>query len=178
VIRLRPATLADVPTLKAWDKEPHVIRATTDDEDADTAFEGIVWEDELAAQSDIQRYYIAELSGRPIGAMQIMDPHLEPTHYWGDVAPNLRAVDIWIGIRSELSKGHGTEMMSQAIELCFADPAVIGIIIDPLASNTRAHKFYERLGFVPVGRRLFHDEDDCLVHELTRTAWHLRHSAV
>jgi aminoglycoside 6'-N-acetyltransferase len=55
---------------------------------------------------------------------------------------------------------------------------VIGIIIDPLASNTRAHKFYERLGFVPVGRRLFHDEDDCLVHELTRTAWHLRHSAV
>ena len=177
MIRLRPATLADAPTLKAWNKEPHVIRATTDDPDADTAFEGMVWEDELAAQSDIQRYYIADLDGRPIGAMQIMDPHLEATHYWGDVAPNLRAIDIWIGVGSELSKGHGTEMMRQAVELCFADPAVTGIIIDPLASNTRAHKFYERLGFVPLGRRLFHDEDDCLVHELSRAAWRRTHPA-
>jgi aminoglycoside 6'-N-acetyltransferase len=178
VINLRPATLADAPTLKAWNKEPHVIRATTDDPDADTAFEGMVWEDELAAQSDIQRYYIADLDGRPIGAMQIMDPHLEARHYWGEVAPNLRAIDIWIGVGSELNKGHGTEMMRQAVELCFADPAVTGIIIDPLASNTRAHKFYERLGFVPLGRRLFHGEDDCLVHELTRETWRQTHPGV
>lgn len=175
MIVLRQATLADAPTLKAWDKEPHVIRATTDDPDADTAFEGIVWEDALAAQSDIQRYYIAELNGRPIGAMQIMDPHLEPTHYWGDVAPNLRAVDIWIGVAAELGKGHGTEMMRLALAICFVDPKVTGVIIDPLASNTRAHTFYRRLGFVSLGRRRFSDEaDDCLVHELTRSAWQRR----
>ena len=173
MIVLRPATLADATTLKAWDKEPHVISATTDDRTAETAFEGIVWEEELAAQSDVSRYYIAERNGRPIGAMQIIDPHLEPTHYWGDSAPNQRALDIWIGATADLGKGYGEEMMRQALELCFADPAVTAVLIDPLASNTRAHKFYQRLGFVPVGRRLFNGEDDCLVHELTREVWYV-----
>ena len=103
--------------------------------------------------------------------MQIIDPYLEPTHYWGDVSPNLRAIDIWIGAPADRGNGNGAEMMRQAIDLCFADPTVTAIIIDPLASNTRAHKFYRRLGFTAVGRRLFNGEDDCLVHELTRTAW-------
>lgn len=171
MLKLRPAKLADVPTLKAWDQNPHVISATTDDPDAESAFEGIVWEEEIAAASDLSRYYVAELDGRPIGAMQIIDPHLEPSHYWGAVAPNLRAVDIWIGEPSQLGQGHGEEMMRQALELCFADPAVTAIIIDPLASNTRAHKFYQRIGFKPLGRRLFNGEDECLVHELSRADW-------
>lgn len=177
MIVLRPASLADAAILQAWDKEPHVISATTDDRAAKTAFEGIVWEEEVAAQSDVSRYYIAERNGRPIGAMQIIDPHLEPTHYWGDVAPNQRALDIWIGAASDLGKGYGEEMMRQALDLCFTDPAVSTVLIDPLASNTRAHKFYQRLGFVPVGRRLFNGEDDCLVHELTRKAWSSRTSS-
>jgi aminoglycoside 6'-N-acetyltransferase len=48
---------------------------------------------------------------------------------------------------------------------------VVAVIIDPLNSNTRAHTFYQRLGFVPVGRQVFNDEDDCLVHKLTRADW-------
>jgi aminoglycoside 6'-N-acetyltransferase len=175
-VTLRHATLDDVPTLKRWDQEPHVISATTDDPDADNAFEGIVWEDEIAASSDVSRYWIAELDGRPIGAMQIIDPHLEPTHYWGEIAPNLRALDIWIGESADLGKGYGEQMMRLAIDMCFADPVVTGIVIDPLASNTRAHAFYQRLGFRPIGRRLFNDEDDCLVHELTRAAWRAANS--
>jgi aminoglycoside 6'-N-acetyltransferase len=171
VIRLRPATLADAPVMQAWNHDPGVIAATTDDPDETEAFGGVDWKDELQGQSDVQRYYIAEIAGRPIGAMQIMDPHLEPSHYWGDVAPNQRAVDIWIGSAGDRGKGYGEEMMRQAMALCFADPKVTTIIIDPLASNTRAHKFYRRLGFTVVGRRLFGEEDECLVHELTRETW-------
>ena len=62
-------------------------------------------------------------------------------------------------------------MMTQAIDMCFAAPEVIGVVIDPLNSNTDAHRFYQRLGFRPEGRRLFNDEDDCLVHRLTRSDW-------
>jgi aminoglycoside 6'-N-acetyltransferase len=47
---------------------------------------------------------------------------------------------------------------------------VTAVVIDPLASNVRAHRFYERLGFKPISRRTFGD-DDCLVHELTRSDW-------
>ena len=167
MIRLRPATLADAPVLKAWDEDPAVIAATTDDPDATAAFDGIVWEDELAAQSDVSRHYIAELDGRPIGGMQIIDPHLEPTHYWGDCAPNLRAIDIWIGPPEFLGQGWGTRMMRAAIARCFATPSVTAILIDPLEDNLRARRFYERLGFRPLGPRRFGD-DDCIVYRLDR----------
>ena len=82
--------------------------------------------------------------------MQIIDPHLESTHYWGEILPNLRAIDIWIGEPNCLGRGYGETMMRLAMQRCFADPAVAAIIIDPLASNVRAHKFYRRLGFTPV----------------------------
>jgi hypothetical protein len=77
------------------------------------------------------------------------------------------------GRQRTLRKGYGETMMRRALQMCFAEPAVTAIVIDPLASNTRAHKFYRRLGFVPEGRRVFGD-DDCLVHRLTRLAWRQR----
>ncbi len=169
---LRPATTADVPHLQRWDREPHVIAATTDDPEADIAFEDAVWADEIVGDDPASAYFIAELSGRPIGAMQIIDPALERTHYWGaDCPPNLRAMDIWIGESDCLGQGYGTEMMTTAINMAFADRLVEAILIDPLNSNTDAHRFYQRLGFRPIGRRLFDEDDDCLVHRLDRADW-------
>lgn len=169
-VALRPATSADIRWLEIWDKDPDVIACASDDPNATTAFDDIDWAHEIAMQSDVYEYLIAELDGRPIGAMQICDPHREPTHYWGEIAPNLRAIDIWIGAAADRGKGYGGEMMRLALQRCFADTNVTGIVIDPLASNTRAHEFYRRLGFKAVGRRRFGD-DDCLVHELTRHDW-------
>jgi aminoglycoside 6'-N-acetyltransferase len=171
-ITLRPATMADIPTFDRWDLEPHVISATSDDPNAPKAFGETYWPDEIALQDEYYQYFVAELDGRPVGGMQIIDPHLEKTHYWGDVEPNLRAVDIWIGDAGDLGKGYGETMMRLALRLCFSEPDVTAIIIDPLASNTRAHKFYQRIGFKPVGlQRLGDDDDDCLVHKLTRAEW-------
>ena len=56
----------------------------------------------------------------------------------------------------------------------FADPAVNAIVIDPLNTNTSAHRFYHRLGFRDVGRQVFNDEDDCLVMRLDRATWEAR----
>lgn len=160
----------DAPMLAEWDREPHVIECSTDDPDADVAFGGIEWLEELAAQSDASFYRIAEVERRPIGVLQVIDPHLEPTHYWGEIEPNLRALDIWIGPRDALGQGYGTQMMTLAIDDCFAAPKVTAIVIDPLASNADAHRFYQRMGFEVVGRRTF-GEDDCLVHRLERASW-------
>jgi len=173
-LRLRPATRADADLLRRWDEAPHVIRAVTDDPEASTAFTDADWDEELAEPSPVSFYLIAEVDGRPIGAMQAIDPHLEPTHYWGDIEPGLRALDIWIGPADALGQGFGTEMMRQALDLCFADPVVHAVVIDPLNSNADAHRFYQRLGFVPVARRLFNDEDDCLVHRIERLVWEAR----
>jgi Acetyltransferases, including N-acetylases of ribosomal proteins len=113
---------------------------------------------------------IAELDGRPIGFIQIIDPLLEESHYWGNVPANLRAIDIWIGMADDLSKGYGTVMMHQALERCFANTQVTAVLIDPLSSNTRGRKFYERMGYRFVEYRNF-GEDHCAVYELTREEW-------
>jgi len=148
--------------LERWDREPHVVAGVPGDR--------WDWETELARRSPWQEMLIAELDGRPIGFVQIIDPGREETHYWGDVPENLRAIDIWIGEPDALAKGHGTKMMHLALARCFADPTVTAVLLDPLASNVRAHRFYRRLGFELVERRRFADSD-CFVFRLDRRAY-------
>ena len=161
-ITLRRATINDRKTLEHWDEQQHVIDADPNDD--------WHWAEELPREVDWREFLIAEDDGRPIGFIQIIDAAREETHYWGDVPENLRAIDIWIGEASDLARGYGTEMMRQALARCFADPHVTAVLIDPLASNTRAHPFYERLGFTFVERRHF-GEDDCFVYRLERERW-------
>ena len=159
MMKLRTATLADLQLLRHWDEQPHTIASDPNDDWG--------WEVELDRRPRWREQLIAEVDGRPIGFLQIIDPQLEDTHYWGDLPANLRAIDIWIGEASDLGKGYGTQMMKLALERCFAVPSVTAVIIDPLASNTRAHRFYERLGFRFVEPRRFGD-DDCFVYQLDR----------
>lgn len=164
---LRPATVADAPLLAAWDREPHVIACSSDDPDAEVAFDGIDWADELSNSAYELTYVIAEVGGVPVGALAVCDPHTEPSHYWGEIEPGLRAIDVWIGPPEWLNRGVGTQMMTQMLDRCFAEPQVKAVVIDPLTSNTAAHRFYRRLGFREEGRRMF-EADDCLVMRLTR----------
>jgi aminoglycoside 6'-N-acetyltransferase len=161
MMTLRPATSNDLALLRRWDDSPHVRDANGG---------GWPWETELAEARPWRELLIAEVDGVPIGFLQIIDPAEEESHYWGDVPANLRAVDIWIGEAAYLGQGHGTRMMRLAVDRCFADPAVAAMLIDPLVSNTRAIRFYQRLGFKPVEERRFGD-DHCLVHRLERGDW-------
>ena len=159
MLTLRPATLQDLEIVEYWETKQHVIDCDPDD-DWD-------WEIELARNPEWREQLVAELNGESIGFLQIIDPYLEESHYWENVSPNKRAIDIWIGEEDNLNKGYGTIMMNLAIERCFANPAVDGILIDPLKSNTKAHRFYERLGFEFIEERVF-DEVACYVYELKR----------
>jgi aminoglycoside 6'-N-acetyltransferase len=164
MLALRPATIDDAPLLRRWDDAPHMQDSKGDDD--------WQWETELGRAFPWREQQIAEVGGVPIGFVQIIDPAEEESHYWGDVPPGLRAIDIWIGEAAHLGRGHGTRMMQLAIDRCFADPTVVAILIDPLASNARAIGFYRRLGFRPVGEKRF-GEDLCLVHRLERGGWQL-----
>ena len=162
MIILRPATIADLDLLRHWDDQPQVIAADPNDD--------WQWETELARNPDWREQLIAELDGRPIGFVEIIDPALEDEHYWGDVPAGLRAIDIWIGEPDQLNKGYGTVMMQQALARCFAVPEVNAVLIDPLADNTAAQRFYRRLGFEFVEARQF-GADHCHVYRLNRDIW-------
>lgn len=156
---LRTASIQDLDLVVHWDQQQHVIDSDPDDD--------WNWEVELARFPDWREQLIAEHDDEPIGFIQIIDPYNEETHYWGEVDEHKRAIDIWIGEAHNLNKGYGTEMMHLAIERCFVASDVTSILIDPLVSNIKAHRFYERLGFEFVEERSFEDSD-CLVYEYTR----------
>ncbi len=159
ILNLRLAVPQDIALLRHWDAQPHVIEGKSD--------EDWEWEKELARSPAWREQLIAELDGRPIGFMEIIDPALEDSHYWGDCLSGLRAIDIWIGEKDALGHGYGTEMMGIALGKCFADPSVQGVLVDPFANNNRARRFYEKLGFRFVEKRLL-DGSDCAVYRIDR----------
>jgi len=158
-VTLRPATLADVPLLRRWDEQPHVVASDPNDD--------WQWQTALAQSPAWRESFIAEVDARPIGFLEIIDPAREDTRYWGDIAPGHRAIDIWIGEPDALNRGYGTQMMRLAIARCFVDPSVHTILVDPLRDNIRARRFYERFGFTFVEHRRF-GRDDCAVYHLRR----------
>ncbi len=161
-LSLRAARPDDLELLETWQARPHVIAAGAGGE--------WHWREELGRRPPWREQLIAELGGRAIGFVQIIDPAHEDSHYWGDVDNDLRAIDIWIGEPSLLGRGYGGEIMRQALARCFAVPAVQAVLVDPLASNYRAHRFYRRFGFEFAGARRFGD-DDCSVFRLDRARW-------
>ena len=160
---LRRATLADAAMLDEWRKRPHVQLGFGEEQPPN-------WIEELSINEDWHDPVIAEADGRPVGYVEIIDPAREATHYWGEVEDNLRAIDIFIADEKDLSKGYGAVIMRLALERCFAAPDVKAVVIDPLVSNKRAIRFYERLGFQHDGVRNFCG-NDCAVMRLSRTVW-------
>ena len=129
-VTLRDATWDDMPVLEHWDTQPHVIESGGQNDG------GWDWIEELRQpQPAWRQMLIAELGGRPLGFVQIIDPELEETHYWGNAEPNQRAIDIWIGEARDLGRGYGSIMMQLALARCFAPPEVTAVLIDPLLSN-------------------------------------------
>ena len=162
-LQLRRATTDDLDLLQGWDAKAHIIAATG----ADDAYP---WAEELPRDVPWRELLIGVHAGRPVGVMQIIDPQLEETHYWGECEPNQRAIDIWIGEEADLGRGFGSDMMRLPLARCFADASVKAVLVDPLVANKRAHRFYERFGFRRSGRHFF-GEDDCFVYRLARADW-------
>ena len=158
-IHVRRATPNDIGLLRHWDNQPHIIQS-----DPNSDWD---WEVELHRYPGWREQLIFELESNPFALVQVIDPAEEDSHYWGNIGYGYRAVDIWIGEKSLLNKGYGSIILGWVTDRCFADPEVNCILVDPLAENTAAHRFYQRLGFKPVERRRF-DQDECLVHALLR----------
>lgn len=175
-IMLRNATIDDMAMLLEWDEKEHLQGSYGGDPD----FNDWNWDYELRRNDLSWRYQLIAQAVEnenhiiPIGFVQIIDPLKEESHYWGmDCEPNLRAIDIWIGDERYINRGYGTQIMKQVLQssFVFGNTNVTSVIIDPMADNYAAHRFYQRLGFVPIGIRYF-GPDRCLIHRMNRTEYY------
>lgn len=145
----RPASIDDLELLQSWGNASHVIAAGANDWN---------WHTDLMEFPKWRLQMIVELQGQPIAFVQIIDPYKEESKYWQPISPNYRAIDIWIGPSQYLNRGLGSKIMNLVIQSCFSNKNVKAIVIDPLKRNTRAIRFYKRLGFVFLEDRIMQNE--------------------
>ena len=99
-----------------------------------------------------KKRFIAERSGEAVGYFQYT--LLEPGHV---------GADQFLANGDQLSKGLGTRCLAAFVDLIRAQAAPERNSVDPDPSNTRAIRFYEKCGFVPVPAR-----SSATVHFMTR----------
>ncbi len=102
-----------------------------------------------------------------VGALQLRIDDLHeadrPTGKFGD---QLLGMGIVVG---DLGCPVGIVVLAQ--HRCFRVLGARAILLDPLASNTSAIRFYTRLGYRQIDRRVFAGVDDCWVMQLDRSDW-------
>jgi aminoglycoside 6'-N-acetyltransferase len=135
LVRLRPATAADIPALAA-------IRATPE------VYERWRGGDDLAASvaadlDDPETHVLAiEYGDRVVGQVQ-----------WGEEAdPDYRhaSIDIYLDPAVH-GRGLGTDAVRTLARYLLAERGHHRIVIDPAADNTVAIRCYANVGFRPVG---------------------------
>lgn len=170
-VTLRPAMVGDAKLLAVWDRDPQVAASEQDDLSTYVAYSEDDWNALLRTGEPGNTFLIAEADSVPVGVIQIVEPAKEVDSDWGDGFPaRMRGLHIWIGAKDHRGRGLGTQMMVEALAGVFADPAVNGVLIDPLASNTGAHAFNRRLGFTDVEYRI-QRESHCLIMQMNRADW-------
>jgi aminoglycoside 6'-N-acetyltransferase len=136
----RPATLADLPMLRAWVATPAVAEWWGGGDAFDAA--------DLADRR--VRVWIVAVNGKPFAYMQDYDVHGWDGHHFGYLPPGSRGIDQFIGRPDMLGLGHGTAFIRQRLAALFAAGAP-AVGTDPHPANARAIAAYRKAGFRITG---------------------------
>ena len=116
----------------------------------------------IKAYIDEESMYLYRESGAIVGAMAVTMYQGEDYHaieWTQQVADDKVAVIHILAVSPDAQgKGIGSEMIREAIRLA-RDKGMLAIRLDALASNTPAHKIYERLGFEYRGKQHLYAEN-------------------
>jgi aminoglycoside 6'-N-acetyltransferase len=159
-LRLRPATLDDLPALVAIAGEEDVCAWWGEPDEAELR--------EAIEEPDDAVVLVIEVGDQPAGMLQVAE---EP-----DPMYRRAGLDIFVG-RQWTGRGIGREAITAAVRHLFDDRDHHRITIDPAAANTRAIRCYEAVGFERVGvMRQYERADDGtwrdgLLLELLRDRW-------
>ncbi len=141
--QFRPMTHDDLPTIKRWLAEPHVIEWWGDPgEQLELVTEDL---DEPA-----MRQFIVAHDGEPFGYIQAYDLQSWPDPAFAMHPIGTQAIDQFIGKPGMIDRGHGSAFIRLFIDRLTAEGAP-RVITDPDPNNPRAVRAYEKAGFIKQG---------------------------
>jgi RimJ/RimL family protein N-acetyltransferase len=160
--RMRPVSQADLPTIQSWDEDPAIIDLMGRRFSEMTAGE---WFDSLS-DGRCRAWVIETHGGRMIGELELA--HIN----WRAGSAELR---ICIGEKDCWNCGYGTDAIRSALRYAFERLDLEEVYLRVFASNRRAVRVYERMGFrteahlPPSTRR--GDPSPVLLMNLPRDRW-------
>jgi RimJ/RimL family protein N-acetyltransferase len=142
-IYLRPVTLQDAPIIRKWHNDPDLIllarigrkRTTLKQERADIR---------NASKSKDQAYHIIikQSDDTAIGFLRFNFIDRTSGNVW---------LRVMIGEKTAWGKGYARDALQAYLRWLFHDVGIHRITLECYSTNTRAVKFYERLGFKKEG---------------------------
>lgn len=169
MVTLRPVGMSDLPILQAWDADPAIIALMGrrfDEQTPDDWFRSI-------RRQRTCRAWIIEAEQRAVGEMELAQIN------WRTGSAEIR---ICIGEKELWGQGIGLEAMTHALDLSFEELKLKTVYLRVFATNTRAIRLYERLGFrkeamlAPSSRR--QDPAPVLLMNLSGHRWAHRRAKV
>jgi diamine N-acetyltransferase len=142
LVELTPLTAADAATLFRWINNRGDVLLNSPYRPVSER-QHMQWFDGIQQQRDVVIFGIRLLTdGRLIGSCQLHGIH--PVHRSAEL-------QIRIGEAGERGRGHGTEAVTLLVDFAFRDLNLRRVALHVLATNERALKMYERIGFVREG---------------------------
>jgi aminoglycoside 6'-N-acetyltransferase len=135
----RPMTTADLPLVKRWLAQPHVVEWWGDTREQ---FQLVSGDLEIEAMDQ----FIVATADRPFGYIQCYNPDVWPDNGLGEHPRGTRGIDQFIGEPDMVDRGHGSAFIRTFIDRVLADGAP-RVITDPDPNNARAIRAYEKAGF-------------------------------
>jgi len=136
---IRPMSEADLPLVKRWLAEPHVMQWWGDTYEQ---FEIVSGDLEVEAMDQ----FIVAKDDRPFGYLQCYNPEVWPDNGLGVHPRGTRGIDQFIGELDMIDRGHGSAFIRSFIDRLLAAGAS-RVITDPDPANARAIRAYEKAGF-------------------------------
>ena len=137
--QFRPMAAADLPMLRRWLAEPHVVQWWGDPAEQFALVRG-----DLGHPGMDQ--LIAAANGRPFGYLQCYDLMTWPDEAFGAQPQGTRAIDQFIGEPDMVNCGHGSAFIQVFVDGLLAAGAP-RVLTDPDPANARAIRAYEKAGF-------------------------------
>lgn len=167
-IHFKSMTTEDVDLWFAWSKIPHVKDVWFIE-----GYEPVDYIHKKIAGNGYDLPFIIMLDDKPIGFIQACDLYAyrtqceNPKGVFTQEDEGTFCLDLFIAEESLLNKGLGTQIVKLFTEKLFDEFNAKKIMIDPAASNARAIRCYEKVGFFKV-REEYDGVESAIVMELKR----------